>query len=185
MFEVSLPSLVVIVFGAIAFIELLYYYLIYARFSFAKKKAQKYLYQPPVSIVMVAKDAAGVLLKTLPKFLNQQYGEFEVVVVDDNSQDDTKLLVVEYQQQYSNLKLVELDTAVTTIRGEKFALSMVSAALRIRISSLPTPNMLPRPPIGWRKWPVTLKTTGRLCWDIAPLRRKIPRSTACCILTTC
>ena len=124
MSEVSLPSLVVIVFGAIAFIELLYYYLIYARFSFAKKKAQKYLYQPPVSIVMVAKDAAGVLLKTLPKFLNQQYGEFEVVVVDDNSQDDTKLLVVEYQQQYSNLKLVELDTAVTTIRGEKFALSM-------------------------------------------------------------
>lgn len=124
MFEVSLPSLIVIVFGAVTFVELLYYYLIYARFSFTKKKAQKYLYQPPVSIVMVAKDAAGVLLKTLPKFLNQQYGDFEVVVVNDNSQDDTKMLVVEYQQQYSNLKLVELDTAVTTIRGEKFALSM-------------------------------------------------------------
>jgi len=124
MFEVSLPSLIVIVFGAVTFVELLYYYLIYARFSFTRKKTKKYLYQPPVSVVMVAKDAAGVLLKTLPKFLNQQYDNFEVVVVDDNSQDDTKLLVVEYQQQYSNLKLVELDTAVTTIRGEKFALSM-------------------------------------------------------------
>ena len=124
MFEVSLPSLIVIVFGAVVLIELLYYYVIYARFSFTKKKSQKYMYQPPVSIVMVAKDAAGVLLRTLPKFLNQQYDNFEVVVVDDNSQDDTRLLVVEYQQQYRNLKLVELDTAVTTIRGEKFAISM-------------------------------------------------------------
>lgn len=124
MSEVSLPSLVVILFGAITFIELAYYYLIYARFSFQRKKPQKSFYQPPVSVVMVAKDAAGVLLKTLPKFLNQQYGDFEVVVVDDNSQDDTKLLILEYQQQYTNLKLVELDTAVTTIRGEKFALSM-------------------------------------------------------------
>ena len=124
MSEVSLPSLVVILFGAITFIELAYYYLIYARFSFQRKKPQKSFYQPPVSVVMVAKDAAGVLLKTLPRFLNQQYGDFEVVVVDDNSQDDTKLLILEYQQQYTNLKLVELDTAVTTIRGEKFALSM-------------------------------------------------------------
>jgi len=124
MFEVSLPSLIVIVFGAVTFVELLYYYLIYARFSFTRKKTQKYLYQPPVSVVMVAKDAAGVLLKTLPKYLDQQYDNFEVVVVNDNSQDDTKLLIVEYQQQYSNLKLVELDSAVTTIRGEKFALSM-------------------------------------------------------------
>ena len=181
MFEVSLPSLIVIVFGAITFIELLYYYLMYARFSFTKKKAQKYLYQPPVSIVMVAKDAAGVLLKTLPRFLNQQYGDFEVVVVNDNSQDDTELLVKEYQQQYSNLKLVELDTAVTTIRGEKFALSM-----GIRCAShSPIPNMPPLPPIGWRKWPAISRTTARLFWDTAPLRRRNPRSTGCSISTTC
>lgn len=124
MFEVSLPSLVVISFGIVTFIELLYYYLLFARFSFMRKKSDTSHYQPAVSVVMVAKDAASVLLKTLPKFLNQQYGEFEVVVVNDHSQDDTRLLLVEYQQQYSNLKIVELDTSVTTIRGKKFALSM-------------------------------------------------------------
>ncbi len=78
----------------------------------------------PISIVMVVKDAASVLLKTLPRLLNQQYETFEVVIVDDNSQDETKLLVVEYQQQYKNIKLVNLDSAVTTIRGKKFAISM-------------------------------------------------------------
>lgn len=124
MFEKYLPIVFVVLFGVITFIELIYYYVIYARFSFHKKRIVSAIQHEPISIVMVAKDAAGVLLKTLPRLLNQQYAQFEVVIVDDNSQDETKLLVLEYQQQYKNIKIVDLNTAVTTIRGRKFALSM-------------------------------------------------------------
>ena len=124
MIEEYLPIIIVVLFGVITFLELIYYYVIYARFSFLKKKKAVAIQNVPISIVMVVKDAASVLLKTLPKLLNQQYEDFEVVIVNDNSQDETQLLVVEYQQQYKNIKLVNLDTAVTTIRGKKFALSM-------------------------------------------------------------
>ena len=124
MFEKYLPIIFVVLFGIITFLELIYYYVIFARFSFHKKKKAVSIQQVPVSVIMVVKDAAGVLLKTLPRLLNQQYAQFEVVIVNDNSQDETKLLVLEYQQQYKNIKLVDLDSAVTTIRGKKFAISM-------------------------------------------------------------
>lgn len=124
MFEEYLPIFFLVLFGVITFIELVYYYVVFARFSFMKKKKATAIQQVPVSVVMVVKDAASVLLKTLPRLLNQQYDDFEIVMVNDNSQDETKLLILEYQQQYKNIKLVDLETAVTTIRGKKFALSM-------------------------------------------------------------
>jgi len=124
MFKEYIPIAIVVLFGVITLIELAYYYLVYARFAFARKKSRDSQECVPVSVILVVKDAAGTLLKTLPRFLNQQYPNFEVVVVDDNSRDETPLLIKEYQHQYPNLKLVNLDSAVTTIRGKKYAISM-------------------------------------------------------------
>lgn len=124
MFEEYLPIIIVVLFGAITLAELMHYYLVYARFSFSRRKKNVSEEPVPISVILVVKDAAGTLLKTLPRFLGQQYPQYEVVIVDDNSKDETPLLVKEYQNQYSNLKLVNLDSAVTTIRGRKFAISM-------------------------------------------------------------
>ena len=124
MFEDTLPIIILVLFGNITFIELLYYYLVLARFSFIKKKKAVAMFQVPVSIIMVVKDSASILMKSLPRLMSQQYANYELVVVDDNSQDDTRMLILEYKNQYPNIKLVDLDTAVTTIRGRKFAISM-------------------------------------------------------------
>lgn len=124
MLEMKLSLVVLIVFGAIAFVELLYYYGIFARFSFRRKKQAAVSEQVPVSIIIVVQNLAAVLLKTLPRILNQSYSKFELVVVDCNSQDDTKKLLYEYASQFPNLKIVNLDSAVTSIRGRKFAISM-------------------------------------------------------------
>lgn len=124
MFEESLPIVLLVLFSVVTFIELLFYYLVFARFSFIKKKKAVAMDSVPVSIVMVVKDAASILMKSLPRLLSQQYPEYELVVVDDNSQDDTRMLILEYQNQYPNIKWVDLNSAVTTIRGRKFAISM-------------------------------------------------------------
>lgn len=126
MFDATLSLVIVVVFALITFIELLYYYVLYARFAFRKRQPapEVTLDSPPVSVILVVKDAAAVLLKTLPRLLNQHYPHFELVIVNDNSKDDTKLLLLEYQQQYDNIHIVNLDSAVTSIRGNKYALSI-------------------------------------------------------------
>ncbi len=124
MFEDSLPIIFLVLFAGVTLIQLLYYYGVFARFSFIRKKKAVAMEQVPVSIVMVVKDAASILMKSLPRLLSQQYSRYELVIVDDNSQDDTELLILEYKNQYPNIKIVNLDSAVTTIRGRKFAISM-------------------------------------------------------------
>lgn len=116
---------VLVVLGLIVLLQVLYYYGLYARFSFRKKKNKVADEDVPISVVVVVKDAASTLLKFFPRILNQQYPAFEVVVVNDHSHDDdTELLVKEYQSQYPNVKLVNLSSSVSTIRGSKFAVSM-------------------------------------------------------------
>ncbi|MBR4136222.1 MAG: glycosyltransferase [Bacteroidales bacterium] len=126
MFDATISLVIFVLFAAITFLELLYYYVLYARFSFRKCPAAPDISEnaPPVSVIMVVKDAAAVLLKTLPRLLNQHYPNFELVVVNDNSKDDTRLLLLEYQQQYDNIHIVNLDSAVTSIRGNKYAMSI-------------------------------------------------------------
>ncbi len=114
-----------VVFGLIVLLQVLCYYGLYARFSFRKKKSKIAEQDVPVSVIVVVKDAASTLLKFFPRILNQQYAAFEVVVVDDHSHDDeTEMLVKEYQGQYPNVKFVSLSSSVSTIRGSKFAVSM-------------------------------------------------------------
>jgi glycosyltransferase involved in cell wall biosynthesis len=73
---------------------------------------------------MVAKNDAHFLIKTLPELLSQEYPQFEVVVVNDNSNDETPQLVKDFQNRYKNLKLVDLESSVTNIKGKKFPLSL-------------------------------------------------------------
>lgn len=124
MLEEKVSLCILVVFGVITFFELLYYYGIFARFSFSKKKESVTRKKVPVSVIMVAKDAANSLLKSLPKLLAQQYPNFEIVIVNDHSADETAQLLLDYQQRYPNIKAVNLYSSISTIRGKKFALSL-------------------------------------------------------------
>ena len=118
------PELSVFVFGLVVLFQLLYYWLLFAKFSFHKPKKNKDIQQKPVSIVVSAKNEAHNLIKSLPVLLTQQYNEFEVVVVNDNSNDETEQVIRDYMSQYPQLKLVNLTSSVTNIQGKKFPLSI-------------------------------------------------------------
>ena len=45
---------------------------------------------PAVSVIVYAQNDAENLVKYMPKILNQAYPEFEVIVVNDDSTDDSK-----------------------------------------------------------------------------------------------
>ena len=119
-----LPETGLALFGFVAFLQILYYIILFFRFSFHKSEQIEPQEILPVSIVMVAKNDAHHLIKTLPELLAQDYPHFEILVVNDNSKDETIQVVKDFQYRFSNIKLVDLESSVTHIKGKKFPLAI-------------------------------------------------------------
>jgi glycosyltransferase involved in cell wall biosynthesis len=135
---------VLILFGVVTLIQLVYYYIIYGRFAFHRKKNPLGFRDIPVSVVVVVRDDASQLLQTLPYLLEQQYSFFEIVVVNDRSRDEHSLLAIqEYKERYPNIKIVDLSTAVSTSRGKKMAISMGIKCATYDHILLTSPNCKP------------------------------------------
>lgn len=78
-----------------------------------------------MSVVICARDEAGNLAKNLPGSLVQQYAyPFEIIVVNDNSIDDSKYVLEEYQKTFEKLRIIPLTQEAKLIPGKKFPLSI-------------------------------------------------------------
>lgn len=117
-----------IVLGAFALVTLiqLYYYLYYfRRVAYHHTPAYEQSQEHPVSVVICARDEAANLANNLPGVLVQQYHTtHEVVLVNDNSQDETRYLLEGLHKQFRHLNVVELKQEAILIPGKKFPLSM-------------------------------------------------------------
>lgn len=142
----NLSLLFLICLSATVFFLVLYYAVLFVRFAFHKPKKIKDFRQDPISIVITACDQAHHLSRTLPELLNQQYNDFEVIVVSDNSHDETVQVVEDYQKQYSNLVLVDLNSSVSTIKGKKFPLSIGIKEAKHKLILLTDANCVPASP---------------------------------------
>jgi len=111
------------VFAVAAFIQLVYHLLIFLRLAFYQPKNTTDK-KEGVSIVISAKNEEYRLERFLPKILEQDYPEYEVVVVNDCSDDDSKEVLKQFQKTYPHLKVVNLVETRTFIRGKKFPLSI-------------------------------------------------------------
>ena len=94
-FSFSLIELIAFGILSIAFIYQLYFYLQYMngvlrlRSNINKDKISFLTDQPPVSVIICAKDEADNLRQYLPLILQQNYPDFEVIVINDGSTDET------------------------------------------------------------------------------------------------
>ncbi len=110
------------IFCASLLIQLIYY-IFFSRILFWKKK-QNLEKTEPVSIVICAKNEAENLEQFLPEILTQDYPNFEVVVVNDCSEDDTDIVLTRFAQQYPNLKVTYIKKDEKFTHGKKLALSV-------------------------------------------------------------
>lgn len=62
--------------------------------------------------------------KNLQSILEQDHPEFEVIVVNDHSLDETDLLLQAWRKKYEHLRVIELTRENVNMRGKKFAISM-------------------------------------------------------------
>lgn len=110
-------------FIAVVGIQLFYYLIVFGKFSFAKiqKNNPKKI---PVSVIVCAKNEAENIKKFIPLLLSQDYPEFELVLIDDSSSDETLELFEEFEKQHSNIKLVKVINNEAFWGNKKFALTL-------------------------------------------------------------
>jgi cellulose synthase/poly-beta-1,6-N-acetylglucosamine synthase-like glycosyltransferase len=78
----------------------------------------------PISVVICAKNEEQNILDNLPYILQQDYPKFDVVVVDDDSSDDTYFHLKQLQQNHPTLQVIRLHKNVNFFKGKKFPLSI-------------------------------------------------------------
>lgn len=111
------------VFAGLCLLQIIYTLLFFGRLAYWKiPEASQSL--PTVSIVISARNEYDNLSENLPKILGQHYPDFEVVVVNHQSVDDSKHLLATLQQDYRNLVVVEVERSRHMLSSKKLPLTM-------------------------------------------------------------
>jgi glycosyltransferase involved in cell wall biosynthesis len=113
------------VFCLVALVQLLYYWVVFQRLAWYKPSEKEKSQQHPVSVIICARDEAGNLARNLPGVLVQTYPTtHEVIVVNHNSQDETRYLLEEFKKTFKSLHIVNLEQEAKGIPGKKYPLSI-------------------------------------------------------------
>ncbi len=78
----------------------------------------------PVSVVIAARNEEENLKTLIPLLMQQDHQQYEVIVVNDCSCDDTDLILRDFKEIYSNLKTVKIEEQDKWPTGKKFALTL-------------------------------------------------------------
>jgi len=118
-------SIVFYAFVFVTLVQLFYYIYFFRRVAFYRPQRREQSQQHPVSVVICARDEDENLARNLPGILVQQYpSTHEVIVVNDNSLDDSKYILAELQKTFRKLQIVDLTQEAKMIAGKKFPLSV-------------------------------------------------------------
>lgn len=114
------------VFLTITFIQLLFYIGIFGRFSFAKTPtATKSDSEIPVSVIICAHNESENLKQFLPSFINQKYSNYELVLINDASFDDTLDIMQSFKDKHpTKIKIVDVVANEQFWRSKKYALTL-------------------------------------------------------------
>lgn len=110
---------------SLSFLIQIYYFVRYfsalSFFKFKQPNSQKPL---PISVIIAARNEADHLQMFLDSILTQEYPEYEVIVVNDCSYDQSSDVLKGYQARYAHIKVLELEEDDKYKHGKKFALTL-------------------------------------------------------------
>jgi len=88
------------------------------------RKLSKKSFSPGISVIICAKNEEQNLRDHLPLILEQDYPEFEVVVVNDSSTDDSEQILMELAGQFAKFRYTSIPVDDRLKRGKKLALTI-------------------------------------------------------------
>ena len=127
--ELHMLTILLYIFIGIIAIQIFYYLIIFGKFAFAP--AQKITSKRiPVSVIVCAKNEAENVTKFIPLLADQNYPDYEIVLIDDASSDDTLEIFEAFEKQYANIRLVKVQNNEAFWGNKKFALTLGIKAAR-------------------------------------------------------
>jgi glycosyltransferase involved in cell wall biosynthesis len=115
-------SILIVVFFVAVGVQLLY--LVVFLIAFLSKRPEKNNPTVPVSIVVCAHDEEQNLRELIPDLLMQDYPEFEVIIVNDRSNDGTYDFLLEETKRNHKLHMVHVDRVPEHVNGKKFGITL-------------------------------------------------------------
>lgn len=126
-FEINFIFFLFLFFGVNVCVHFFFILIYYTRLIFFKVKNHKEdieMKLPPVSIIIAARNESDNLFNNLPFILEQDYPEFEVIVVNHQSIDESYHILNAYKMKYPNLRVVEIERSKHIRIGKKLPITL-------------------------------------------------------------
>lgn len=111
------------VFGAVALINCAYY-LLFSKFSFLKSSEKKSTEKYPVSLIICAKNEAENLQKHIPLWQEQNYPNFDIILINDASIDNTLEVMEFFAENDPRIQIVNVKNIEAFWGNKKYALTL-------------------------------------------------------------
>ncbi len=116
-------------FIAVVAVQFFYYVVVFGKFAYRKSQKSNPK-RIPISVIVCAKNEQENVAKFVPMLAEQDYPDFEIVLIDDASSDGTLDLFEAFEKQYPNIRLVKVENNEAFWGNKKFALTLGIKAAR-------------------------------------------------------
>jgi glycosyltransferase involved in cell wall biosynthesis len=137
-----LAALLLYIFLISSFIQLIFLLLIFSRLSFFKQKTLPVKERRGVSVIIAAHNELENLKKLIPALLAQHYPDFDIILADDRSQDETASFILKNFKD-PKLKVIKITEIEPDKNPKKNALSAAIALSSKEIILLTDADCLP------------------------------------------
>ena len=111
---------------AIIALEVFNYFIFYTKLAFSKNTIQKQTdrMQKPVSLVVYIKDQQDILPQYLPTLLEQDHPNYQIILVNNASCDDSLEILEAFEKTHPKIKLVNVINNEAFWNNKKYALTL-------------------------------------------------------------
>lgn len=162
-----IATIIAIAFVLATAIQLLYWSVIFSKLAFFSSQEHPSVNKSePVSVIICAKNEAANLRRNLESILTQSYSDFELIIVNDNSSDNSLPILLEFQRKYPKLRIVNIKEETTP--GKKEALSRGIKAAKFDILLLTDADCKPSSPYWIQEMQSVIYHDVEICLGFSP-----------------
>lgn len=119
----NFPTILFWIFCGFSLLQLLMVLFFFSRVAFHKHRAIP-LNQEGVTVIIAARNDSDNLMNNLPFILEQDHPNFEVIVINHQSTDDTFYILNAIQRQYPHLRVIHVEKNHHLKYGKKLPLTL-------------------------------------------------------------